>query len=195
MDTKVTSVFSKNTWQSHDSRVNQVTWLQTGQFGVWFLAGVLEIFSTLQLSTKSLIYSWRHQVAGTLDGNAYQWSSKILKIDGQSSFHWATPCHNTLALQHPLHHTECIMNRPFHLITVKIIRPTQNDWAGCASLWAVETRHTHFNSPRSNFFCMVRKTAGILQMSCVKEEASLWARNVSPAAFIMYICHVQVIGL
>jgi hypothetical protein len=33
------------------------------------------------------------------------------------------------------------VNRTLHLITVEIIRPTQNDWAGCASLWTVETRH------------------------------------------------------
>lgn len=174
-----------NAWWSHTSPLNQVTWLQTEQLGARFLAKVLEILSTLQHSPERHTYCSRHNVAWLSDGNAYQWCSKVFEIDRQSSFHWATPCHNTLALQHPLHNAKGIVNRPFHLIAVEIVRPTQNDGAGRASLWTVETRHTLYNSLNSNLFCLVGKTAEILQLNYAKEESSLWAKKMSPKLLVL----------
>ena len=138
----VTSIFLLNAWWHHNSPVNQEIRLQTEQLGASFLANVLEIFCTLQERPERHIFCSSHKAAWMLNGKAYQWCSEVFEIDRQSSFHWATPCHNTLALQHPFHHTKCVMNRSLHLIAVEIIRPAQDDGAGCASLWTVETRHT-----------------------------------------------------
>lgn len=59
--------------------------------------------------------------------------SIILKVDWQSCLHSASSWYYRLWLQHPLDHTEGIMQWTLHLITHEVICPTQNDgcWRAC----------------------------------------------------------------
>lgn len=108
---------------------------------VWFPLGMLETFHALPRCPEPTQPCINGNQSECSDSSAYQRSSKVLKIDRQCCFHWATPSHNILAFQDPLHHAQCIVHWPLHLVTVEVIGPSQNDWASCANLWAVQTRH------------------------------------------------------
>lgn len=56
--------------------------------------------------------------------------SVILKVDGQSCLHSATTRNYRLRLQYPLDHTEGIVQRTLHLVTHKVVGPTQHNGRG-----------------------------------------------------------------
>lgn len=60
----------------------------------------------------------------------------VLQIDGESRLDSATSWHHRFGLQHPLHHTQGVMQRALHLITHEIIRPAQDERGTRACLCA-----------------------------------------------------------
>lgn len=58
--------------------------------------------------------------------DAHHAGGVVLQVDGQSCLHSAPSWNQRFGLQHPLHHTQSIMEGALHLITHEVIRTTQD---------------------------------------------------------------------
>lgn len=113
--------------------------------------------------------------------DAHHASGVVLQVDGQSRLHSAPSWNHGFGLQHPLHHTQCIMQRALHLVTHEVIRSTQDYRGWCASL---RTKNTHTHTVR----VVLKNITNIEVMhvcsirSCVKTSGSYFLMRMSSSS-------------
>lgn len=91
--------------------------------------GVQPTLCSCQINSRYPIAQKRNPFFIRLSHHA---GSVILKVDRQSCLHSTSTRNYRLWLQHPLDHTEGIMQRTLHLVTHEVVGPAQNDGCWCA---------------------------------------------------------------